>query len=295
MKQAILIIGYKSINNIIRIINYFDDNFQFYIHIDKKSKADLTPLYAIKNKNVNIYKEYKVYWGGVSIVKVTLLLVKKALENKDNTYFHLISEQDFPIKPVHYFYKLAEKNKNYLDYKELPIKVWDGNGGFDRIYYYNFYDEINARNFGIGRLLRNIVYIQKAIGIKRKYSPLLPKLFGGSNWWSLTREVLQYVIKASENKSLLDRMKYTFASDEIYFQTVLINSPYFKDIINQNLRYIDWEFRDGNSPAFLDISDFDKIILSDNIFARKFNENSNELITKLLKINKCDISIIENK
>ena len=48
MKQAILIIGYKSIDNIMRIIDYFDDNFQFYIHIDKKSNADLTPLYTIK-------------------------------------------------------------------------------------------------------------------------------------------------------------------------------------------------------------------------------------------------------
>ncbi|WP_295841612.1 beta-1,6-N-acetylglucosaminyltransferase [uncultured Apibacter sp.] len=104
MKQAILIIGYKSIDNIMRIIDYFDDNFQFYIHIDKKSNTDLTPLYTIKNKTINIYKEYKVYWSGVSIIKVSLFLVKKALEDKNNIYFHLISNQDFPNKPVTHFF-----------------------------------------------------------------------------------------------------------------------------------------------------------------------------------------------
>lgn len=286
MKQAILIIGYKSIDNIMRIIDYFDDNFQFYIHIDKKSNADLTPLYTIKNKAINIYKEYKVYWGGVSIIKVSLFLVKKALEDKNNIYFHLISDQDFPTKPVTHFFKLAEEGKNYLVYEKLPRKIWDGNGGLDRIYYYHFYDNFNARKYGIGRLLRFLVYLQKLCGIKRSYSSNLPKLYGGSNWWSLTREVLQYVINVSENDSFLKRMNYTLASDEIFFQTILVNSKYLKSISNKNLRYVDWELRNGSSPAFLDISDYNKIILSEKIFARKFNNISEALLEKLIKVNK---------
>ncbi|WP_295841610.1 hypothetical protein [uncultured Apibacter sp.] len=76
----------------------------------------------------------------------------------------------------------------------------------DRIYYYHFSDNFNARKYGIDRLLRFLVYLKKLCGIKRSYSSILPKLYGGSNWWSFTREVLQYVINISENDSFLKRI-----------------------------------------------------------------------------------------
>lgn len=83
-------------------------------------------------------------------------------------------------------------------------------------------------------------------------------------------------------------MNYTLASDEIFFQTILVNSKYLKSISNKNLRYVDWELRNGSSPAFLDLSDYDKIILSEKIFARKFNNISEALLEKLIKVNKND-------
>lgn len=293
MKQAILILGYKDINNIIRIIQYFDECFEFYIHIDKKSKADLSRLYTIKNKSINIYRKYVVNWGGISIMKVELFLVKKALENDSIKYFHLISEQDFPIKPLHYFYDLARENKNYLAFEKLPRKVWDGNGGLDRILYYHFNDIFNARKYGRGKLLNLLIHLQKTLKIKRSYGEHLPQLYGGSMWWSLTREVLLYVIHESENNTfLINRLNYTLIPDEIYFQTILVNSPYLNDIINDNLRYIDWTYRGGSRPAFLDMSDYNKLITSNKIFARKFNENSQVLINKLYEIIKNEKNFI---
>lgn len=72
--------------------------------------------------------------------------------------------------------------------------------------------------------------------------------------------------------------------DYIYFQTILFNSPYLKNIINDNLRYIDWTYRRGSRPSYLDMSDYNKLITSNKIFARKFNENSQVLINKLYEI-----------
>lgn len=187
MKQAILILGYQDINNIIRIICYFYDCFEFYIHIDKKSKAELSRLYTIKNKSINIYRKYVVNWGEISIMNVALFLVKKALENKSIKYFHLISEQDFSIKPLHYFYDLARENINYLVFEKLPKKVWDANGGFDRIHYYHFNNIFNTRKYRRGKLLKQFIHLQKTLKIKRSYDEHLPQLYG-SMWWSLKRE-----------------------------------------------------------------------------------------------------------
>jgi hypothetical protein len=77
-------------------------------------------------------------------------------------------------------------------------------------------------------------------------------------------------------------MKFTFCSEEIYFQTILLNSKYINNIINDNLRYIDWDSGRGGYPAFLDKTDYEKIKHSNKIFARKFHETKSEELKKII-------------
>jgi hypothetical protein len=119
--------------------------------------------------------------------------------------------------------------------------------------------------------------LQKILKLKRKPILCFPKIFGGSNYWNLTRTSLEYVIAYTDAyPDFLHRLKYVFAAEEIYFQTILLNSIHSNKIVNDNLRYIDWTSGRG-FPAFLDITDFPEIISSNNIFARKFNRKSAEL------------------
>jgi hypothetical protein len=112
-------------------------------------------------------------------------------------------------------------------------------------------------------------------------------LYGGSNWWSLSRSCLEYALNYSkENPEFKKALKYTFAPEEIFFQTILMQSPFKNDLVNDNLVYIDWEFRNGNRPAHLDISDLEKLNNSHKLFVRKIispvsDELKNELIKKL--------------
>jgi hypothetical protein len=50
MRQAILITAYKNEKQIYDIINYFGKDFEFYIHVDKKSSMNLS-----KNSGGAIY------------------------------------------------------------------------------------------------------------------------------------------------------------------------------------------------------------------------------------------------
>ena len=56
MKEALILLNYKDVNNFFRIKHYFDNCFEFNKHIDYKSKADLSKLYTIINKSINIYR-----------------------------------------------------------------------------------------------------------------------------------------------------------------------------------------------------------------------------------------------
>jgi hypothetical protein len=271
MKQAILITAYKNIDQLLNIMDYFNDSYTFYIHIDKKSKIDTALLQ--KRENVSVFSEYTVHWGGVSHLKTILFLAAEALKKEENTFFHLITGEDYPAKTLDYFEKNLDKSKDYIRTEKMPRKDWHDNGGFDRIDYYNPYDLFNAKNNV--RFMNGLVRLQKKLRIKRSYPASLPQLYGGSTYWSLTRDTLQQVIDYTQtHPELLHRMKHTFCSEEIYFQTVIMHSSRSGNGVNDNLRYIDWVSERGGRPAFLDSNDFPDILASDKIFARKLNINN---------------------
>jgi hypothetical protein len=281
-KQAILITAYKNIEQIFDIINFLGDGFEFYIHIDKKFSYDMSPVEHIRN--VHIFSEYIVNWGSVNHLKSILFLANKALEDKNNLFFHLISGQDFPAKPPGYFFTELDITKDYLSFAEMSMIGWS-NGGMHRLEYYHLYEYFDYKK-KIGRIIiKLLILIQTKLKLKRKIpSDVFPKLYGGPTWWSLTRNSLQYVINfTNTHEPALKSMKFTFCSEEIYFQTILCNSEHVKNIVNDDLRYIDWDSGRGGYPAFLDMTDYDKIKKSNKIFARKFNPNEIENFKQFLR------------
>ncbi|MDR2474307.1 MAG: beta-1,6-N-acetylglucosaminyltransferase [Bacteroidales bacterium] len=283
MRQAILITAYKNAKQIYDIIDYFGKDFEFYIHVDKKSKMDLVEIHSLGD-NVHVYKEFIVNWGSVNHLKAILLLSEKALEDQRNGYFHLITGQDFPCKTKKYFTDVLDTEKDYLAYRELPTASWT-NGGMERIEYYRFYEIFNAKKIIGGKLIGILFKTQKILKLKRKITlqTFFKKLYGGSTYWSLTRNTLQFIIGFTKmNPEILKTMKFTFCSEEIYFQTVLVNSEYHKNIITDNLRFIDWKSKRGSNPAFLDETDYEKIKNSNSLFARKFHEINSEGLKDLL-------------
>lgn len=274
MKTAILITAYKNVHQVVDIINYFDDCFNFYIHFDRKNTPN--DIYKLHDyKNVHVFSEYKVNWGSLNHLKAILFLSKKALENKENNYFHLISGQDFPTKPADYY---SNSNNNFLQFEKLPTPAWNGDGGLNRYNYFNIFDLISLNNKArLFKLNNFFIKIQKTLKIKRKnLNTYFNCIYGGGTWWSLTREALEYVVYNPKSNIYLKRMRYCFCSEEIYFQSILMNSNLKQTIKNNNLRYIDWESNRGGIPSFLDKTDFNKIINQDYLFARKFDDKSSE-------------------
>lgn len=285
--QAILITAYKNYAHLNELVNFFDRNFSIYIHVDKKSLIDEKNLSDLRRKK-NVFlvsQEYKINWGGINHLKAILLLANRALENNQNTYFHLITGHDYPIKTLSDFYGFheANKDKNFMEFHTLPYSAWPEEG-MDRLSRYNLYDLIDGRN-GFGeRLIKGFSKIQKILGFTRKFYPGFPKLYGGSTYWSLNRCSLEYVFHyMKEHPRFLKRFKYSFCSEELFFQTILLNSSVKDSIINNNMRYIVWEERNGNFPANLDENDYENIIKSDALFARKIEYPVSSILFSKIK------------
>lgn len=271
IKQAILITAYKEPEWVEQIIRCLGSEFYYFLHIDKKSSdSDWIRYSGLAEKYPNIVfisNLYKVNWGGFNHLRAILLLVEKALE-LEMDYCHLITGQDYPVKSAHYFATEFQNSENYMEYFALPTTNWNG-GGLDRLIYYQFHDEFDMKTFLGKKVVKSLKSIQKGLSIKRKL-PENFQFYGGSTYWSLNRNCLEYVLQfLKENTGFLDFFRYSFCAEEIFFQSVLLNSPFKNHIINDNRRYICWVTRNGSMPAILDETDYDAIIASTALFARK--------------------------
>ncbi|SDY45301.1 Core-2/I-Branching enzyme [Proteiniborus ethanoligenes] len=278
MKIGYLILAHKSPNQLKRLVNrlYVSDSV-IYIHLDKKTKElDFYEALADKKDVKFIKNNIVANWGGFSLVEATLIGLREMLKNhKDIEYISLLSGLDYPIKSNRYIadYFKKRRGKEFIHFDPFPTKELQ-DGGMDRIEYYYDYDN---------NIMRKDKYEleMKAMGVKRKFIKGL-KPYHGSQWWSLTRQCLEYVLDyIDNNKEIINFYRYTRFSDEQIFQTVIMNSGFSKNVINNNLRYIDWSNINKKTlhwidnpphPKILTASDYNLLIKSRHLFARKFEE-----------------------
>ncbi len=277
-----------------KIIDFFNDDYIFYIHIDKKIKLPEPELLEIERdgKVAFFSRKYKTNWGGRNTLRSILMLSDEVLKNPEIECIHLISGGDFPAKSSKNItdYLKDNKGKEFLENFSMPSANW-AEGGMGRLLYYNLYDLFNAKTNWGNRTIQLALKIQRRLKYTRKISKKLPALFGGSTWWTLSRNCLQYVVDYTrKNPMLLKRLKFSFCSEEIYFQTVIMNSPFAINVINGNLRYIKWEYKHNSMPAILDEEDYNDIGKSDRFFARKIEYPYSEKLVNELERKKVNES-----
>lgn len=100
---------------------------------------------------------------------------------------------------------------------------------------------------------------------------------------SLTGECVSYIVRNKQRyKSFYNRLKYTFAPDEVYFHTLILNSSFATHVKNESLRYISWK-QTFSSPSILTEKDWWSIVTSDCLFARKFHWKISTQLFDLIK------------
>lgn len=281
-KHAYLIICHKNINQIkllIQLLDYKENDI--YIHIDKKSKDINTNDFDCSTKQSKLYvtKKINVNWGGYSQINVELLLLSLAVK-QEYSYYHLISGEDLPLYPPEYIHNYFS-NRNGREYISVEARVDDDSEYIDRIRYYHLFQDTIGRNSGkryyaMYILESWLLSFQKKLNVNRiKHSSV--DYYKGGNWFSITHDLATYVL-TNYNK-IKNNMKWTICADEIFLQTLAMESPFSKNISNQTCRCIDWN---RGTPYTFTIEDAEMIYSADAVFARKFNPLVDKQIIKLI-------------
>lgn len=105
----------------------------------------------------------------------------------------------------------------------------------------------------------------------------------GSQWWCLNDAMVKWIYKFLENyPEYIKLFKHSLCPDECFFQTLVMNSP-FANTTKPYLHYIKWE-KGKSSPKTLTESDYQEIVGSSKLMARKFDIDVDKEIISKLKI-----------
>ena len=113
----------------------------------------------------------------------------------------------------------------------------------------------------------------------------IERLYCGSQWFSITGALAKYVL--SKEDWIKSAFSYGCCVDECFLQTLVMQSAFAgnlsmtpeADDYHANMRLIDW--KRGNPYTFED-GDYEELVASDYLFARKFDMDQYPNVCKAL-------------
>jgi hypothetical protein len=266
MRIAFLIMAHRDPEQIERLVNRLKHpDFDVYIHLDRK--IDISPyLYLAQKDSVFFTKtRISVGWAAFTLTQAIYKSIEEILGCPgEYDFIDVHSGQDYPIRPadeIHAFFS-ARSGNNFFSFEKEGSEWWQD--AYQRVTKYHL---INYKF--PGRYW--IQYVLNALLPGRKF-PLPYTLYGGPRacWYTINREAALYLVKfLSDNPKLRWFCKFTWGSDEFLAQTIIMNSEYAETVLNDVVNYMDWS-AGGCNPKILTLEDYQVMLDSGRLFARKF-------------------------
>jgi glycosyltransferase involved in cell wall biosynthesis len=269
VKLAYLIVAHhqpEHSSRLIRALNQEDS--YFFIHID--AKADLHSFQTVVPQFDNVTfvpNRVLVEWGGFSVVQAVLNLIQAAVTSGHPfSYYTLLSGSDYPIK-----HKQAIGNRfrnSKCQYMRIDRRLTTDP------------EDTHAR-------------FVKNLPQGRYFGDMTP--YQGSMYWSLTDDCIRFTLDfINSNPGYLDIHHHMPIPDEVFFHTLVKHSS-FAEVITHDFsvgcypdhthhanHFIDWAGLRKRDYLVLDERDFDDLLASDALFARKFDRLKSSKLLDLL-------------
>lgn len=291
MKQVFLIQAHKDLGQLNALVEQLrDDDFLVYVNLDRK--CDIDPA-GVDPRARLVQQRIDVHWGGFSQVQAALnSLAQIVAEVPEFDKVLFLSAQDFPLLS-----NAALKDElARLSDRELldTVAIGDGPGQWAADFRYQyFYREGGGR---AERLMASLVNkAMRATGLKRRMpGGMCP--YGGSSWWALSRACVCALLERVRREPGMVRFFRSVACpDELFFQTLVMNSSFSARVLGRNFRYVQWPENGARNPKVLDEADFERILAARNQagahFCRKIDSRASAgLMPRLLALRAASVS-----
>lgn len=275
MKIAYIILAHKNPAQVKRLVSRLcEQPCEVFLHVDKAVPAGTFNSFQqafCDFSNVHFLPRYITNWGSIRLVKATLAGIRAVLRDAPECeYAVLLSGQDYPIRPVSELATFLEKSNgaSFLENFAFPVPIWNDEGGYTRIRRWHF--NLPVTNAGVHRLLKRLFNRVFNTTFPKRSFPVGFQPYGGSQWWCLSRQCLEYIDTfCQSHQSFVRFFHFVRIPDEIFFHTILLNSSLKDQVQNKRLTYVDW-----NGPPYPRVIMLDELPAlcgSEYFFARKFD------------------------
>ncbi|MDH0863712.1 beta-1,6-N-acetylglucosaminyltransferase [Mitsuaria sp. GD03876] len=261
-KLIVLIQAHANVDLLNRLIDRLvHPDITIYVNVDRKSTM---PVDRIDPRARLIRERVSVHWGEVSAVEATLQALREILA-AEPAFDHLtfISGQDYPVRrPEEILARLApHKGEQFLQHDPIVERTHFA----DRYGYFHHWHDSRMPPLAY-KLLRGVM---KRLGLRRRMVGGLAPFVGGC-WFTLTRDCAAHLVERARDERLMRFMRSTRYCDEHFFPTLICNSPFAGRIVNDPLRFVEFEAGEAH-PHLLTDAHFDRIVASDALFCRKID------------------------
>lgn len=244
----------------------------YLIHVDQRSGVGLNEEigdFLADYPNTTMLASEKALWGGYSLVDAELRGIATALElGLQWEFFINLSGQDFPLKSPKQIHQYLNAHAG-KDFMKLS-------------------DQTTIRPDTLHRIEN---YVTEA-GDEIISEPVVKRAFMagvtpyiGNQWMILSRKFCEFLTHNPEVEPFKAFYRHTLIADEGFFQTVIMNTSYVPNLVNDDKREIDWipmgtiKLR----PRDFTIDDAELLTTSPHLFARKFDETLDAEILNVLE------------
>uniref|UniRef100_A0A1D1Z8Q2 Xylosyltransferase 1 n=1 Tax=Anthurium amnicola TaxID=1678845 RepID=A0A1D1Z8Q2_9ARAE len=247
---------------------------RYLLHMDAGSSTEERTRLAISVRSESVFrtfrnvdvvgKGYAVDRTGSSALAATLHGAAVLLRiGGDWDWFITLSSSDYPVvtqDDLLYAFTAVPRDLNFVDHtSHLGWKEYER---FDKIV--------------VDPSLHLNTTTQSFFATEIRKTPDAFKIFTGSPWVILSKPFLEHCIHGWDNlpRKLLLYFTNVAYPVESYFQTLLCNSPEFRNTtVNNDLRYFVWDDPPKLEPLILNKTHYKPIVRSGAAFARRFAEN----------------------
>ena len=300
-RHAYAIIAHNDKACLKTLLELIDDSRNdVYLLLDKKSSPSLEEGLECSRSVLHILpynKRKDIRWGDLSMVEAELALFNSIINSQNEySYIHLLSGQDLPLKTqdeIHDFFKNVPEGSNFLeinDSEENEKALYEKTNYYHPFTSYLRTNKIDGLSKGktlFCKIIRKIsLQFQKATGYKRNWGGM--KLVKGIQWASITPEFAKYLIDRKD--FIRKKFKGVLIPDEIYKQTMAVNSPFDSTILafsrgnSRGIRLMDWNGSDKiGSPKIYTTQNLEELESAYELFARKFSSAKDPEIIDLIR------------
>lgn len=209
----------------------------------------------------------------------------------------ILTGQDYPLRSISEIHKMLREDQQKEWIWGTNITTWEGEDGRknrNKVVLYHFMD-IKVKNHFVARVLRGASReLLRILSFRKKpYLVIDGKrwdIWHASGYMCITMQLAKYIYKTMDEQEMIGKyFRTSYVPEEQVIPTIVFNSPFASKctkIIKEYLDLVDLSavtyFNYGKAIQVFDETNYDELMMSGRMFARKFSSTKSAGLMKKL-------------